>query len=106
MLCNWSPGGEKSATFGALCKGSQAAFGKNDPKILIKEFEGNSLEDAILSQGYDPTYISEQKPTLSQAQIDAIHAHVELHIEQAKSLEVNGLDIGIVSSIRGRRHFV
>ena len=67
-----------------------------------KEFEGNSLEDAILSQGYDPSYISEQKPTLSQAQIDAIHAHVELHIEQAKSLEVNGLDIGIVSSIRGR----
>ena len=97
--------GEESATFGALCKGSQAAFGKNDPKILMKEFEGNTLEDAILNQGYDPSYISEQKPTLSQAQIDAIHAHVELHIEQAKSLEVNGLDIGIVSSIRGAVRF-
>ena len=97
--------GEESATFGALCKGSQAAFGKNDPKILRKEFEGNSLEDAILSQGYDPAYISEQRPTLSRAQVDAIHAHIELHIEQAKSLEVNRLDIGIVSSIRGAVRF-
>lgn len=97
--------GEESATFGALCKGSQAAFGKNDPKILRKEFEGNTLEDAILSQGYNPAYISEQKPTLSQAQMDAIQAHIEVHIEQAKSLEVNNLNIGIVSSIRGAVRF-
>ncbi len=97
--------GEESATFGALCKGSQAAFGLNDPKILLKEFEGKTLEDAILGQGYDPSFISDQRPTLSKEQIDAIHAHVELHIEQAKSLEVNGLDIGIVSSIRGAVRF-
>ncbi len=30
---------------------------------------------------------------------------MELHIEQAKSLEVNGVDIGIVSSIRGAVRF-
>lgn len=97
--------GEESATYGSLCKGSQAAFGLNEPRILLKEFEGRTLADAISSQGYDPGYISEQLPTLSRSHIDAIQAHLELHIEQAKSLEVDGIDIGIVTSIRGAVRF-
>ncbi len=72
---------------------------------MLKEFEGRTLADAISSQGYDPGYISEQMPTLTQAQIDAIQAHLELHIEQAKSLEVDAKDIGIVTSIRGAVRF-
>jgi hydantoinase/carbamoylase family amidase len=93
--------GEESATFGAVCKGSQAAFGLNDPKILGKEFEGKTLEEAILSQGFDPRFIAGRKPTLSQERIDAIDAHLELHIEQANRLEVNAREIGIATSIRG-----
>lgn len=93
--------GEESATFGAVCKGSQAAFGKNDPGILIKKFEGKTLEEAIRSQGYDPDFISERRPALSQAEVDAILAHFELHIEQASKLQTDGKELGIVTCIRG-----
>lgn len=93
--------GEESATFGAVCKGSQAAFGLNAPSILERKFEGTTLEEAILSQGFDPRYISERRPTLTQTQIDSILAHIELHIEQANMLQASRKDIGIVTSIRG-----
>jgi N-carbamoyl-L-amino-acid hydrolase len=93
--------GEESATFGAVCKGSQAAFGLNDPKILSKDFEGQTLEAAILSQGYDPEFIANQHPTLPQTSIDAIEAHIEVHIEQANRLQVDECLIGIATSIRG-----
>ena len=93
--------GEESATFGAVCKGSQAAFGMNDPNILLKKFEGQSLEDAIISQGFDPGFIARKEPALSQAHIDSIAAYLELHIEQARQLEIDQKDIGIVTSVRG-----
>ncbi|MGW8251624.1 MAG: M28 family peptidase, partial [Anaerolineales bacterium] len=79
--------GEESATFGAVCKGSQAAFGLNDPAILDKKFQQKTLEEAILSQGFDADYIRQQRPTLSQQQIDSIAVHFELHIEQSSLLQ-------------------
>ena len=97
--------GEESATFGAVCKGSQAAFGQNDPNILLKQFEGRTLEQAIQAQGFDPSYIAQQQPALSPQQIDAIAAYLELHIEQARRLEINQNDIGIVTSVRGTIRF-
>ena len=93
--------GEESATYGAVCKGSQAAFGLNDPRILLRKFEGTTLEEAILGQGFDPGYIADRRPTLTQTQVDAIMAHIELHIEQANMLQAEKKDIGIVTSIRG-----
>jgi N-carbamoyl-L-amino-acid hydrolase len=93
--------GEESATFGAVCKGSQAAFGQNPPDILTREFTGKTLEKVILSQGFEPGFIRDAKPTLSQERVDSIVAHLELHIEQAKKLETAQLDIGIATSIRG-----
>jgi hydantoinase/carbamoylase family amidase len=97
--------GEESATYGALCKGSRAAFGLNDPGILSHEFAGQTLREAIAGQGFDPHWIAARKPALSQAQIDAIQAHLELHIEQARRLEQEGKDIGIVTAIRGAVRF-
>ncbi|GAB4221578.1 MAG: allantoate deiminase [Spirochaetales bacterium] len=93
--------GEESACYGAVCKGSQAAFGLNDPAILERTYLGQTLEEAIRSQGFDPSYIRDQKPTLSAERVDAIAGHLELHIEQAKRLETDGIPIGVVSSIRG-----
>ena len=93
--------GEESACYGAVCKGSQAAFGLNDPSILHRTYLGQSLEEAIRSQGFDPSYIRDRKPTLNQERIDGIASHLELHIEQAKRLETDGVPIGVVSSIRG-----
>jgi N-carbamoyl-L-amino-acid hydrolase len=93
--------GEESATFDAVCKGSRAAFGRNDPAILANEFGGRTLEQAILSQEFDPTFIRDGKPTLSSDRIDSIAAHLELHIEQATKLEAEGKAIGIATSTRG-----
>lgn len=93
--------GEESATFGVVCKGSQAAFGKNEPGALLKKFEGKTMEEAIRSQGYDPEFIGDRRPTLTQADIDGILAHIELHIEQASKLERDEKELGIVSCIRG-----
>ena len=95
--------GEESATFGVMCKGSQAAFGMLDPEILRREYRGKTLQEAIYFQRFAPGCIEEQRPTLSQEKIDSIAAHFELHIEQANRLEREGLDIGIVSGIRGTK---
>lgn len=93
--------GEESACYTAVCKGSQAAFGLDDPAILSRKFRGKTLEEAIRGQGFDPAPIAEGRPTLSAERVDAIAALVELHIEQAKMLELHGKPIGLVTSIRG-----
>lgn len=97
--------GEESATFGAVCKGSQAAFGQNDRNILLRKFNGQTLEQAILDQGFDPGPIERREPAMAQAHIDAIVAYLELHIEQARKLEIDQKDIGIVTSVRGTIRF-
>jgi hydantoinase/carbamoylase family amidase len=93
--------GEESAFFSSVCKGSHGAFGLNDPKILERKYHETTLEEAIKSQGFDPSFIRTRKPTLDKERIDGISAHVELHIEQAKRLETDGISIGVVTSIRG-----
>jgi len=101
--------GEESACFGAVYCGSRAAFGLNDPTVLSRRFpdnsDGQTLADAIASQGYDPSFIAEGRPTLTDDQINAIAGHLELHIEQARVLESAKEDIGIVTSIRGPVRF-
>ena len=97
--------GEESATFGAVCKGSQAAFGQNNPNILLKKFNTQTLDEAIRGQGFDPGFIEREQPTLSQSHIDSIAAYLELHIEQARKLEIDQKEIGIVTSVRGTMRF-
>ena len=93
--------GEESACYTAVCKGSQAAFGLSDPAILGRKFRGRTLEEAIRSQGFDPSPIAEKRPTLDTSKVDSIAALVELHIEQARMLEIEKKPLGVVTSIRG-----
>lgn len=93
--------GEESATFAATCKGSRAAFGKLPAASLSRTFRDITLEQAIQGRGYSAEPIRKGTKTIEQSEIDGIAAHLELHIEQANSLEKRGVDIGVVTSIRG-----
>lgn len=97
--------GEESATFNTLYIGSSGAFGKFNAKSLTNKFRGITVEEAMKTQGIDVEVLRQGKRTISQDVVDRIVAHVELHIEQGNLLEVQGLDIGIVTSIRGPRRF-
>ena len=92
--------GEESGSY-SVYAGSESAFGMSAPAILEKTYRGSTLAEAIEDQGYDPSFIRNGKPTIDQQQVDRIAAHFELHIEQGTVLERQGLDIGIVTSIRG-----
>jgi len=96
---------EESSTYNVLYGGSRAAFGQLDPACLTYTFQGRSYADAMLSQQADPEIIRSKRCTISQQEIDAIRAHVEIHIEQGRLLESSGTDIAIVTSIRAPRRY-
>jgi N-carbamoyl-L-amino-acid hydrolase len=102
-VCCWR--GEEH-TFDAVYKGSATAFGASESPILGQRYRGQTLEEAILAQGLDPSPIREGQATLTEQEREQITAHLELHIEQAISLEREGLDIGIVDSISGHRRLL
>ena len=96
---------EESGTFPVLYGGSLGAFGQVDPKFLDAQFQGRTYREAILSQGFDPSFIERKERTIPQAEVDGIAAHLEIHIEQGNLLEVQNLDIGIVTSIRAPERY-
>lgn len=93
--------GEESAAFGIVSAGSRAAFGLLDVKALSAIHDGRSLAAAIREQGFDPSPVESEEPTISDQERDAIAAYIEFHIEQGSVLESEKTDIGIVSGIRG-----
>ncbi len=93
--------GEESATFGTASLGSWAAVGQLNPDVLQRSHQGVSLQEAMLSQGAKPEFIEQGKATITQAELDDITAHIELHIEQGNLLERKSCDIGVVTGIRG-----
>lgn len=93
-------------TFNAVYKGSAAAFGVSETHILHNRYGEQTLREAILHQGFDPTPIDERRPTFGRQAIDAIDAYLELHIEQGVRLERDGTDLGLVTSIAGDRRFL
>jgi N-carbamoyl-L-amino-acid hydrolase len=93
--------GEESGTFGVAYIGSLAAAGLLDPVHLDKSFGGQKLLDAMKSQKVDLSYITQRRPAILTEQIDTILYSDELHIEQGPILIDSGLDIGVVTSIRG-----
>lgn len=93
-------------TFNAVYKGSAAAFGLGEPRILHNLYGDHSLRDAIRSQGFDPTFIDEGTPTFEAPFIDSLQGYFELHIEQGVVLERERLDLGIVTSIAGDRRYL
>jgi N-carbamoyl-L-amino-acid hydrolase len=93
-------------TFHAVYKGSAAAFGLSDPHVLHNLYGDQTLRDAILQQGFDPSYIDECRPSFDPAYIDSLAGYIELHIEQGARLEQERRDLGLVTSIAGDRRFL
>jgi N-carbamoyl-L-amino-acid hydrolase len=90
--------GEESSRFKKSYLGSSALFGLLGPTDLQRvDEDGTCLEAAIHRMGFDPSSIERGERILK----DDPKAFLELHIEQARSLEEQGLDVGLVTSIRG-----
>jgi hydantoinase/carbamoylase family amidase len=86
--------------FGTGCIGSRAVMGDLDRADLdrLTDRDGTSLAAALTQAGLDPDRIAE-------ARLGAVHAFVELHIEQGTVLETNGEPIGVVEAIAAPHDF-
>jgi len=93
--------GEESAAFGVVSIGSRAAFGQLPSVALKSKYLGQTLAEAMKSQGIDPELIKRGGATIEENERDNIAAHIELHIEQGSVLETERAEIGIVTGIRG-----
>ena len=82
--------------FGAGCLGSRALTGRltRGEVDTMRDRDGVSIAEAMRAVGLDPDRIE-------QARLDtsAVHAFVELHIEQAGVLEAAGISVGAVTHI-------
>jgi allantoate deiminase len=90
--------GEEGARFGEPCIGSKAVAGDLTGRDLsrIRDAEGVSLAAAMRLVGLDPTAVADA--TWRSADWTAF---LELHIEQARTLEVEGTPIGLVDVVSG-----
>jgi allantoate deiminase len=90
--------GEEGARFGQACLGSKAIAGllSNEDAENLRDLDGISLADAMRAIGFDPARIGEA--VWHSADWSAF---VELHIEQGRVLETEGIGIGIVDVISG-----
>lgn len=82
--------------FAAGCIGSRAMVGEL-PRALLDAYadrDGTTIAQALREVGLDPDRIADAKIDFA-----AVHAFVELHIEQGGVLEAGGETIGIVTSI-------
>jgi allantoate deiminase len=88
---------EEGARFGFGMIGSRATAGTLTTEDLDREDEdGVSIADAMRGSGLDPERIGEAaRPEGS------VHSYVELHIEQGRILENEGLPVGLVTGIAG-----
>src|SRR3954452_11807803 len=86
--------------FGTGCIGSRAVMGGLDRADLerLTDRDGTSLAAALTRAGLDPDRIAE-------ARLGAVHAFVELHIEQGTVLEGGGEPIGVVEAIAAPHDF-
>jgi len=82
--------------FGAGCLGSRALTGSLTRGELdtMCDRDGVSIAEAMRAVGLDPDRIEEARLDTS-----AVHAFVELHIEQAGVLEAAGISVGAVTHI-------
>ncbi len=91
---------EESVWFQVSYIGSRAALGTLPDGALdaIRIDSGLSLAAHIAREGGDPDALRRGSPTLDAA---ALHAFLEVHIEQAPSLEEAGISVGLCSGIPG-----
>lgn len=83
---------EEVSVFGVSCIGSRSMPGGLPDDWLGLEHDGRTLAQAIRDVRGDPT---------RKATRDDVVAFLELHIEQGKVLEREGIDLGIVTAIAG-----
>ena len=88
---------EEGARFGFGMIGSRATAGTLTPEDLAREDEdGVSIAEAMRDAGLAPERIRE-----AAWPEGSVHAYVELHIEQGRILENEGLPVGLVTGIAG-----
>jgi allantoate deiminase len=86
---------EEGARFSFGMIGSRALAGKLSPEDLTHEDgRGVSIADAMRDYGLDPGRVGEARRSA-----DSVAAYVELHIEQGRVLENEGLPVGVVTGI-------
>jgi allantoate deiminase len=90
--------GEEGARFGEPCIGSKAVAGLLSPRDFarLRDAHGTTAAEAMRSVGMDPELVSQ-----CQWRAQDWAAFLELHIEQARVLEAEGLPIGIVDVVSG-----
>ncbi|KAA0980391.1 allantoate amidohydrolase [Pseudomonas sp. ANT_H12B] len=96
--------GEESAWFGKSYMGSRALMGglTSSDLELVNRFSKKTLGEAMQAVGADLDAIRSQQWLIDREQFAG---YLEVHIEQAESLEKMGQAIGIVPGIRGNlRH--
>jgi len=92
---------EESTWFSASYIGSRAAFGRLAPQELddvIRANDGVSLGSAIAAAGGDTEALRRGEAWLNAGKVGMF---VETHIEQGPVLLSRGLQVGLVTSIRG-----
>jgi allantoate deiminase len=90
--------GEEGARFGEPCIGSKAVTGQLADRDLsrMRDAQGVSLADALRALGFDPRAIAQ-----ARWQPERWAAFLELHIEQARTLESSATPIGLVDTVSG-----
>lgn len=94
-------GDEEGSRFPTTLTGSRAVAGAFDPACLdAVDDKAVSLRDALVAFGGDPALAGDigRSP-------EAVHAYVELHIEQGPVLEDLDLAVGVVTGINGASRF-
>ena len=94
---------EESAWFGVSYIGSRSALGtlpETALDIARRADTGRTLADHMAEAGCDPQALRDGAVFLPAS---AVHAYLEVHIEQGPVLEEAGLPVGVVTGIRGNR---
>ena len=96
VVAAWS---DEEGRYGSLF-GSRAFCGRLDAAAIptMASVDGDKLVDAMARAGFDASRAPE-----ATAPAGAVHAYVELHIEQGPRLEEAGVPIAVVDSIVGVR---
>lgn len=88
---------EEGARFNTGMLGSRAFVGElSEDDLKYPDEQGQTIADAMRACGFDPAKIINARRAPEQ-----IRAYLELHIEQGKVLENEGLPVGVVTAIAG-----
>lgn len=99
---------EEAARFGAGTLGSRSMTGKLSDDDLARMRDAEDRD--ALSARAEYLEALRELPSLKQAPLQRVRAHVEVHIEQRTDLRERGLSVGVATSVAGpvrhRLHFV